>query len=83
MATLYLSHDAFLSHEVPEGHPERPDRLRALKTTFENARFDRLLRREAPSAAARSRSSLTRPTMSTCWSGCRRSAATPGSIPTR
>ncbi len=48
MATLFLSHDAFLSHVVPEGHPERPDRLRALKATFGDARFDGLLRREAP-----------------------------------
>ncbi len=48
MATLFLSHDAFLSHVVPEGHPERPDRLRALKATFGDTRFDGLLRREAP-----------------------------------
>ncbi len=48
MATLFLSHDAFLSHVVPEGHPERPDRLRALKATFDNARFDGLIRQEAP-----------------------------------
>jgi len=48
MATLLLSHDAFLRHAVPEGHPERPDRIRALNTALDADGFRSLLRREAP-----------------------------------
>jgi acetoin utilization deacetylase AcuC-like enzyme len=48
MSTLLLSHDAFERHAVPEGHPERPDRMRALKRAFAAPSFDGLARREAP-----------------------------------
>ncbi len=48
MTTLLLSHDAFEQHVVPEGHPERPDRMRALKQAFAGSGFQTLLRREAP-----------------------------------
>lgn len=48
MTTLLLTHSASLAHEVPPGHPERPDRLRALDAAFSVARFDTLMRKEAP-----------------------------------
>ncbi len=50
MTTLFLTHDAFVRHVVPEGHPERPDRLRALRQTFAASDFDSLFRAEAPLA---------------------------------
>ena len=31
MSTLLLSHKACLDHVTPPGHPERPDRLRAVE----------------------------------------------------
>jgi len=48
MTTMLLTHDAFLRHDVPDGHPERPDRVRALGRTFGAEEFADLLRREAP-----------------------------------
>ena len=46
--TLLLSHLSCLDHETPPGHPERPDRLRAVATVLGEARFDALVRGEAP-----------------------------------
>jgi acetoin utilization deacetylase AcuC-like enzyme len=46
--TLLLSHPASLDHLTPPGHPERPDRLRAVATVLGEARFDALVRGEAP-----------------------------------
>lgn len=37
---------------MPPGHPERPDRLRAIAKALEDDRFDRLDRQEAPEADA-------------------------------
>jgi acetoin utilization deacetylase AcuC-like enzyme len=52
MTTLLITHDqAGLNHLTPLGHPERPDRLRALAQVFEEERFQPLKRVEAPSAA--------------------------------
>jgi acetoin utilization deacetylase AcuC-like enzyme len=48
--TLLLTHPAFLSHETPPGHPERPDRLRAILAALEEPRFAGLARREAAQA---------------------------------
>jgi acetoin utilization deacetylase AcuC-like enzyme len=48
MTTLFVTHDAFLRHAVPEGHPERPDRLRALRQAFAAEDFAVLQRLEAP-----------------------------------
>ncbi len=48
MSTLFYSHDSFLDHDVPEGHPERPDRMRALTKAFGDAAFDDLTRVEPP-----------------------------------
>lgn len=50
MTTLYLHHPIFLEHLAPPGHPERPDRLRAIAEALSEARFDGLDRREAPAA---------------------------------
>src|ERR1700682_2708354 len=48
MTTLLLSHPASLDHLTPPGHPERPDRIRAVNQVLAEARFDKLLRGEAP-----------------------------------
>jgi acetoin utilization deacetylase AcuC-like enzyme len=48
MTTLLLSHPASLDHLTPPGHPERPDRLRAVAEVLGEARFDALVRGEAP-----------------------------------
>jgi acetoin utilization deacetylase AcuC-like enzyme len=50
MTTLVLSHPAGLDHLTPPGHPERPDRLRAVDQVLGEQRFDRLTRGEAPEA---------------------------------
>jgi acetoin utilization deacetylase AcuC-like enzyme len=48
MSTLLLSHPAFLNHLTPPGHPERPDRLRAINQVLAEERFNPLVRGEAP-----------------------------------
>jgi len=50
MATRLYEHSVFLQHQVPEGHPERPDRLRALNAALEHPHFAALERIEAPTA---------------------------------
>ncbi|MBV8184914.1 MAG: histone deacetylase family protein [Hyphomicrobiales bacterium] len=54
MTTLYLTHPACLEHESPPGHPERPDRLRAVWRVLDEARFGALERRKAKLADATS-----------------------------
>ncbi len=51
MATLLVTHPACLDHLTPRGHPERPDRLRAIESALAADRFQDLLRVEAPTAA--------------------------------
>jgi acetoin utilization deacetylase AcuC-like enzyme len=48
MSTLLLSHSACLNHLTPPGHPERPDRLRAIAEVLGEDRFKALTRGEAP-----------------------------------
>src|SRR5215468_5985384 len=48
MSTLLLSHPACLNHLTPAGHPERPDRLRAIDQALEDEKFQSLARLEAP-----------------------------------
>jgi acetoin utilization deacetylase AcuC-like enzyme len=48
MTTLLLTHRASLDHLTPPGHPERPDRIRALDQVLGEGRFDKLVREEAP-----------------------------------
>jgi len=50
MPTLFITHPACLNHLTPPGHPERPDRLRALERVFESEKFQDLVRAEAPTA---------------------------------
>ena len=50
MTTLYLTHPICLEHESPPGHPERPDRLRAVWRALDEPRFGALHRREARAA---------------------------------
>jgi acetoin utilization deacetylase AcuC-like enzyme len=50
MSTLLLSHPACLNHLTPAGHPERPDRLRAIEQALEDEKFQLLARAEAPRA---------------------------------
>lgn len=50
MTTILYEHPVFLEHHVPPGHPERPDRLRALNAALEHENFRALTRREAPIA---------------------------------
>jgi acetoin utilization deacetylase AcuC-like enzyme len=50
MSTLLVTHSACLNHLTPAGHPERPDRLRAITAVLEDERFQNLARIEAPLA---------------------------------
>lgn len=50
MATRLYEHPIFLEHLTPDGHPERPDRLRSLNIALEHPNFERLERKEAPQA---------------------------------
>jgi len=51
MSTLLISHPACLQHLTPLGHPERPDRLRAIEAALEAEKFQMLGRVEAPRAS--------------------------------
>jgi acetoin utilization deacetylase AcuC-like enzyme len=48
MVTRLYSHPIYLEHLTPPGHPERPDRLRAIARVLEDEKFSRLDRIEAP-----------------------------------
>jgi acetoin utilization deacetylase AcuC-like enzyme len=50
MTTLLLTHSACLEHVMAPGHPERPDRLRALDQAFADDAFEPLKRELAPLA---------------------------------
>ena len=50
MSTLLVSHPACLDHVTPLGHPERPDRLRAIERVLADERFQALAREQAPRA---------------------------------
>jgi len=60
MVTRLYSHPLFLEHLTPPGHPERPDRLRAVEKVLSEDRFDRLDRHE-PVAADRDHLLLAHP----------------------
>src|SRR4029450_1797199 len=51
MSTLLITHPACLDHLTPAGHPERPDRLRAINRALGHERFRALVRVEAPAAS--------------------------------
>ena len=44
MTTLLVTDPIFLEHLVPAGHPERPDRLRAITRALSAERFSTLKR---------------------------------------
>lgn len=48
MATRFYTHSAYLNHMTPAGHPERPDRLRAIASALADEVFSELDRQEAP-----------------------------------
>jgi acetoin utilization deacetylase AcuC-like enzyme len=52
MSTLLISHPACLNHLTPPGHPERPDRLRAIEEELAKPKFQMLAREQAPMAEA-------------------------------
>ena len=52
--TLLLTHLACLDHLTPPGHPERPDRLRAVAEVLGEERFNPLSRGEAPEGSLES-----------------------------
>ena len=51
MSTLLITHPACLEHLTPMGHPERPDRLRAIERILETEHFQTLAREQAPAAS--------------------------------
>jgi acetoin utilization deacetylase AcuC-like enzyme len=51
MSTLLVTHPSSLDHLTPSGHPERPDRLRAIEGALAGQPFDGLTRAQAPAAA--------------------------------
>ena len=51
MTTLLLTHPLCIEHQPPEGHPERPERLKILNRILSTPSFDALLREEAPLAS--------------------------------
>jgi acetoin utilization deacetylase AcuC-like enzyme len=48
MSTLLVTHAACLNHVVPQGHPERPDRMRAVEQALSPDAFNALQRIHAP-----------------------------------
>jgi len=51
MTTILYSHPTCIEHDMGAGHPECPDRLRAVMQALQADSFDSLDRREAPRAA--------------------------------
>ena len=48
MTTLLLTHPCFVEHDTGPGHPERPDRMRAIDKVLGHELFNGLKREEAP-----------------------------------
>ena len=48
MTTLLLTHPSFVAHDTGPGHPERPDRMRAIDRLLTHEFFSTLTRAEAP-----------------------------------
>jgi len=47
MTTLLYTHESSLGHHTPPGHPERPDRIRAIEDVLGNGHFSALKREPA------------------------------------
>ncbi len=50
MTTLLITHPTSLNHLNGTGHPERPDRIRAIESILGQDRFQSLIREQAPMA---------------------------------
>lgn len=50
LSTLLYTHESCLDHDTGPGHPERPDRLRAIARALAGEEFAALARRSAPMA---------------------------------
>ncbi|MCP8884843.1 histone deacetylase family protein [Devosia sp. XJ19-1] len=48
MSTLLVSQPNYADHQTPQGHPERPDRIRVVEEALAGGRFASLKRRNAP-----------------------------------
>jgi acetoin utilization deacetylase AcuC-like enzyme len=48
MTTLVYTHASSLTHETPEGHPERVDRIKAVNAVLNSSALQGILRRDAP-----------------------------------
>ncbi len=48
MSTVLITHPCFVEHDTGPGHPERPDRMRAIDRALEREEFTYLHREEAP-----------------------------------
>jgi acetoin utilization deacetylase AcuC-like enzyme len=48
MSTLLITHPSFLLHDTGPGHPERPDRMRAIDKALAHEAFASLIRFDAP-----------------------------------
>jgi acetoin utilization deacetylase AcuC-like enzyme len=48
MTTLLITHPSFVEHDTGPGHPERPDRMRAIDKVLSHEFFNELKREEAP-----------------------------------
>jgi acetoin utilization deacetylase AcuC-like enzyme len=48
MTTLLITHPSFVEHDTGLGHPERPDRMRAIDKALAHETFNELVREEAP-----------------------------------
>lgn len=48
MTTLLITHPSFVEHDTGPGHPERPDRMRAIDKVLSHELFAALKREEAP-----------------------------------
>ena len=48
MTTLLVTHPCFVLHDTGEGHPERPDRMRAIDRAMAHPAFEGLKRIDAP-----------------------------------
>jgi acetoin utilization deacetylase AcuC-like enzyme len=51
MPTLLVTHPSGFDHLMPPGHPERPDRLRAIESALAGEAFQALARADAPAAS--------------------------------
>jgi len=48
MSTLLITHPSFIEHDTGPGHPERPDRMRAIDKVLSHEMFNDLRREQAP-----------------------------------